>query len=477
MTSKITPVILSGGSGTRLWPMSRAHYPKQLLALAGDRSLLQETALRVGDPDRFHPPIVIANEEHRFIVGEQLRDIGITPQAIILEPVGRNTAPAAAVAALYLAEREASAVMALLPSDHVVAEGAEFDSAMERAGRAARAGALATFGITPTRADTGYGYIKCGQELADRAGVFRVARFVEKPDRDTAEGYLQAGDHLWNSGMFVLEVGTYLSELRRLRPEILAACQKALAGGGGDLDFLRLDEPAFAACPADSIDYAVMEHTDKAVVVPGDFGWSDVGGWTALWDLADKDDAGNARIGEVLTLDAEGCYLRSDDGQMIAALGVRDLILVSTADAVMVAPRDRAGDVKHLVERLLAEGRKEALHHRRVYRPWGNYDDIDEATRFRVKRIVVKPGGVLSLQRHKHRSEHWVIVRGTAKVTRGEEETLLAENQSTYIPKGVVHRLENPGDEPLHMIEVQVGDYVGEDDIVRLEDTYGRKVG
>ena len=472
--TRIQPVILSGGSGSRLWPMSRAHYPKQLLALAGDRTMLQETALRVSDPTCFDPPLVIANNDHRFIVAEQLQTAGIDPLAIILEPVGRSTGPAAAIAALALLDRSPDAVMALLPSDHVVGDVAGFRAALVSAAEAAADGDFVTFGITPDRPETGYGYIRRGAAMNPATGLARVAAFVEKPDAATAQSYLDSGEYLWNSGMFVFSAKAYIDELERLNPAMMEACRKAHAASFTDLDFLRLDAETFSACPADSIDYAVMEKTDRAAVIPVNIGWNDVGGWPALWDLAEKDADGNALLADTMLEDTRNCYFRSDDGRLIAAIGLDDMIVVSTADALMIAPRDRASEAKTFVDRLIADGRSEALHHRRVFRPWGDYNDIDEDSRFRVKRIIVKPGGILSLQKHQHRSEHWVVVRGTGTVTRGEEVSELHENQSTYIPKGVVHRLENKGAEPLHLIEVQVGDYVGEDDIVRLEDTYGR---
>ena len=473
-SSRIHPVILSGGSGSRLWPMSRAHYPKQLLALAGSRTMLQETAHRVSDSDYFEPPLIIANSDHRFIVAEQLQQVGIAPRAIILEPVGRSTGPAAAIAALTLLEQSPDAIIALLPSDHVVADTAGFSKALRSAADAAAGGDFVSFGITPDRPETGYGYIRRGAALDAASGVARVAAFVEKPDAETAQGYLDSGEYLWNSGMFVFSAKAYIEELERLDPAMMAACRKAYAASFSDLDFLRLDEETFSACPSDSIDYAVMEKTERAAVIPVDIGWNDVGGWPALWDLADKDSDGNALLADTLLEDTRNSYFRGDDGRLIAAIGLDDMIVVSTADAVMIAPRSRAGEVKGIVDRLNASNRSESLHHRRVFRPWGDYNDIDEDDRFRVKRIIVKPGGILSLQKHQHRSEHWVVVKGMGTVTRGEEVSELHENQSTYIPKGVVHRLENKGTEPLHLIEVQVGDYVGEDDIVRLEDTYGR---
>jgi mannose-1-phosphate guanylyltransferase/mannose-6-phosphate isomerase len=454
--------------------MSRAQYPKQLLPLVGADTMLQETARRVSDPALFDKPLIVANNDHRFIVAEQLQTAGIKPRAIILEPVGRGTAPAAAIAALSLIADQPDALMALLPSDHVVTDLPGFLTALRAAADAAVEGALVTFGIAPDRPETGYGYIRRGAPLPGMTGIDAVAAFVEKPDPPTAEAYVRSGDYLWNSGMFVFTAKDYLEELERLYPVMMAACEKAHAASFIDLEFIRLEEETFSACPADSIDYAVMEKTERAAVIPVSIGWNDVGGWPALWDLEEKDQDGNALLADTLLHDVHDCYFRGDDGRLIAAIGLNDMIVVSTADAILIAPRDRASEVKALVDRLNASGRKEATHHRRVFRPWGEYNDIDEDARFRVKRIIVKPGGILSLQKHKHRSEHWVVVKGTGTVTRGEEVSELGENQSTYIPKGVVHRLENKGTVPLHLIEIQVGDYVGEDDIVRLEDTYGR---
>ncbi len=436
--------------------------------------MLQNTALRVADSARYHGPLVISNGEHRFIVAEQLQQVGVKPHAIVLEPLGRNTAPAVTIAALMLQRDDPDAVMVLLPSDHVVGDPSGFDAAVNDAAGAASAGQLVTFGITPRIPETGYGYIKQGAALDGHDGVYAVSSFVEKPDLQTAQGYLESGDYLWNSGMFVLPVRAFLDEVARLAPDILKQCRLALENSNRDLDFVRLDEDAFGACPSDSIDYAVMEHTDKAAVVPADMGWNDVGAWPALWDIAEKDADGNVCAGDTLLRSVSDSYIRSEDDRLIAAIGLKDLIVVSTDDAVMISPKSRAGEVKDLVESLKAAKRSEAVHNRRVYRPRGNYKDIDEEERFRVKRIIVKPGGILSLQKHKHRSEHWVVVKGIATVTCGEEETTLRENQSVYIPKGVVHRLANKEADPLHLIEVQVGDYVGEDDIIRIEDTYGR---
>ncbi len=473
----IHPVILSGGSGTRLWPMSRSLYPKQLLALTGERSLLQESVLRaVGDAGGefgFAPPLIIANEEHRFIIAEQLREIGAVPDALVLEPTGRNTAPAACVAALRLAASEPDALMLVMPSDHVIGDLAAFHAAVGRAAVAARAGHLVSLGIRPERPETGYGYIAAGAPLDGAPGAFRVSRFVEKPDAETAERYLASGEYFWNSGIFLFPVALYLAEIGRLRPEMLAACKAALAGAHSDSDFVRLDKAAFAECPSDSIDYAVMEHTISAAVVPVSMGWSDLGSWDALWEMAARDDRGNVLSGNVVAEATTNCYLRSEAG-LVAAVGVADLVVVATDDAVMVAPRNRTQEVKTLVTRLLAERRDEADALSTVHRPWGTYRALHNGHRVQVKHIMVKPGAKLSLQMHHHRAEHWVVVQGTAKIVRGNEELVLTEDQSTYIPLGTAHRLENPGKIPLHVIEVQSGSYLGEDDIVRFEDHYGR---
>jgi mannose-1-phosphate guanylyltransferase/mannose-6-phosphate isomerase len=470
----IHPVILSGGSGTRLWPMSRTFYPKQLLPLVGDKTLLQQAALRVAVAPGFAPPLIIANEEHRFIIAEQLREIDVASQGLLLEPVGRNTAPAACIAALRLVERDPTALMLVMPSDHTIDDTAAFHAAVARAATAAHAGHLVTFGIHPERAETGYGYIERGAALAGGDGVFAVARFVEKPDAATAEHYLKSGDFFWNSGIFLFPAALYLSELERLRPDMLASCRAALAAARCDEDFIRLDKAAFADCPADSIDYAVMEHTLQAAVVPVSMGWSDLGSWDALWELAEKDGAGNVLSGNVIAEDAKNCYLRSEAG-LVAALGVEDLVVVATEDAVMLAPKGRAQDVRRLVARLVRENRGEADALPRVHRPWGSYETLHAGHRVQVKHILVKPGGKLSLQMHHHRAEHWVVVQGTARIRRGDEEIMLTEDQSTYIPLGTAHRLENPGKIPLHLIEVQSGAYLGEDDIVRFEDHYGRE--
>ncbi len=470
---KIHPVILSGGSGTRLWPLSRAAYPKQLMPLVSTGSLLQETVQRVGDRDRFAAPLLICNDEHRFMVAEQLHQDGIVPDRIVLEPIARNTAPAAAAAAVLLAADDPDALMLLLPSDHHIGDPARFLAAVDTAAAAARQGALVTFGMAAERPETGYGYIRRGGALAGVTGCFQVDRFVEKPDLATARSYVADGHFAWNSGMFLFKAAQLIAELERHAPAVIAAARAAVAKAVSDLDFVRLDADAFATAPSISIDYAVMEKTDHAAVVPAEMGWTDVGSWGALWDIAARDGDGNTLIGDVIATDSRNSYVRGD-GRLIAVVGVEDLIIVDTADALLVAPRAKAQDVKAVVERLKADGRSEQLHHRRVYRPWGSYESVDTGERFQVKRLTVKPGGRLSLQKHAKRAEHWVVVSGTATVTRGNEEFDLTENQSTYIPVGTVHRLENRTSEPVHLIEVQSGSYLGEDDIVRLDDQYGR---
>jgi mannose-1-phosphate guanylyltransferase/mannose-6-phosphate isomerase len=469
----IHPVILSGGSGTRLWPMSRTLYPKQLLSLLGHDSLLQQTVRRVADGHDFASPLLVANEEHRFIIAEQLREIAAMPRALLLEPVGRNTAPAACVAALALTEAEPDPLMLVMPSDHTIGDLAAFAGATECATTAARAGALVSFGIAPQRAETGYGYIRRGGELDGAKGVFAVAEFVEKPGPEQAEAYVASGEHSWNSGIFLFPARVYLDELERLRPDMVAACRKALATAQRDSDFVRLGREAFAACESDSIDYAVMEHTRRAAVVPVSMGWSDVGSWDALWEMGAKDQHGTSIEGNVIAEDTRNCYLRSEAG-LVAAIGIEDLVVVATADAVMVAPRNRTQDVKKLVARLVKDHRDEADALPTVHRPWGTFTSLHNGHRVQVKHIMVKPGGKLSLQMHHHRAEHWVVVQGTAKIRRGDQEMMLSEDQSTYIPIGTAHRLENPGKIPLHLIEVQSGSYLGEDDIIRLEDSYGR---
>ncbi|WP_374473706.1 mannose-1-phosphate guanylyltransferase/mannose-6-phosphate isomerase [Arenimonas sp.] len=473
----LVPVLLSGGSGTRLWPLSRETHPKQFQPLVGEQSLLQATWQRLAGLPGMAAPIVVANEEHRFMVAEQLRQVGAGPSAIVLEPVGRNTAPAIAVAALQAMEGGRDPLLLVLPSDHVIGDAAGFRAAVQEARRgAAEQGSLVTFGIVPTGPETGYGYIKAvAAEAAPtgEGGVRAVERFVEKPDLATAQAYVASGDYFWNSGMFLFRASAYLAELSKFAPAMAAAAEAALAGGKRDVDFLRLDRAAFEACPADSIDYAVMEKTEAAAVLPINVGWNDVGSWSALWEIADQDPDGNAHHGDVLAL---GCRntLAWGGRRLVSLLGLQDVIVVDTDDALLVASRDQVQQVKDIVARLKAEGRPQAAVHRKVYRPWGSYDGIDSGERFQVKRIVVKPGAALSLQMHHHRAEHWIVVSGSARVTCEDKVFLLAENQSTYIPLGSKHRLENPGKVPLELIEVQSGSYLGEDDIVRFEDVYGR---
>ncbi len=462
------PVILSGGSGTRLWPLSREAFPKQFLRLAGAGSMLQETWSRAA-PLATAAPIVVAGEEHRFMVAEQLREAGCRDARILLEPAARNTAPAIAAAALEASRDGLDPLLLVLPSDHVIADGEGFRKAVAAAQSAADAGKLVTFGIVPTGPETGYGYIKA----ASGEGVRGVERFIEKPDPQTAAAYVASGDYFWNSGMFLFRASAFLAELERHQPAMLAACRDALAKARRDEDFVRLDKAAFCASPSDSIDYAVMEKTADAAVLPIDAGWNDVGSWAALWQVAQQDGAGNAHHGDVLAQDCRNT-LAWGDGRLVALLGLDDVVVVDTADAVLVAHRDKVQDIKGIVSSLKRAGRPEPTWHRKVYRPWGSYDSIDMGGRFQVKRITVKPGAALSLQMHHHRAEHWIVVSGTGKVTRGDDTILLAENQSTYIPLGVKHRLENPGRVPLELIEVQSGSYLGEDDIVRFEDVYGR---
>ena len=471
---RLLPVILSGGAGTRLWPLSREAYPKQLLPLIGHQTMLQETVLRLAGIADLGKPMVVCNESHRFMVAEQLRQLEIETDSIILEPCGRNTAPAVAVAALQAQSAGDDPLLLILPADHLIRDVALFQATVATGAKLAATGSLVTFGIVPDAAETGYGYIKADTQPLSGGAAFAVAEFVDKPDLSTAQQYLSSGQYYWNSGMFLFRAGRYLEELEKYRPDILSACRHAQTTLTADLDFLRLEETSFAACSAESVDYAVMEKTDTAVVLPLDAGWSDVGAWSALWDIHEKDAAGNVLIGDVLTEDADNCYLHATT-RMLAAVGVEDLIVVETADAVLIAQRDKVQQVKGIVQQLKQQQRPEALLHRRVNRPWGAYEGIDVGERFQVKRITVNPGAGLSLQKHHHRAEHWVVVKGTAKVTCGDNILLLTENQSTYIPLGEVHRLENPGRIPLEMIEVQSGSYLGEDDIIRLEDNYGRK--
>ena len=470
--ARIVPVILSGGSGTRLWPVSRESFPKQLWPLVSERTMIQETALRAHGPG-FAPPVVVCNQEHRFLIAEQLRDAGIQGARIVLEPVGRNSAPAIAAAALLVAEEDPDTVLWMLAADHAIADVPALLSALGNAAAAARAGRIVTFGMRPTAPETGYGYIKQGPELPGSPGVHAVARFMEKPDAATAERLIADGRHLWNSGMFVFTARTLMEELDKHAPDVLPAVRRSVAERSTDLDFIRLGVEAFSACPSISLDYAVAERTSRAAVVPADIGWSDVGSWSALWELGAKDDHGNVTLGDVVLEGAENCYVRSD-GKVAAVVGLKDTVLVVTEDAVLAMHRNHSQDVKKIVDRLKAAGRTEATAHNRSHRPWGFYESLIQGDRFQVKRIVVHPGRQLSLQSHYHRAEHWVVVNGTARVTRDKETMILRENESVYLPLGCVHRLENPGKIPLTLIEVQSGAYLGEDDIVRLEDTYGR---
>ena len=468
----IHPVLLSGGAGVRLWPLSRKDLPKQFHALLGERSLLQETALRLTDAE-FARPLVVANEAQRFIVAEQMRQIDVAPLAIMLEAVGRNTAPAAASAALYLQRTDPQAVMAVLPTDHDVKDVEGFRAALHRAGAAAMECELVTLGIPATRAETGFGYIQRGAPLADAAGCHRVARFVEKPAAADADAFAASGDYLWNSGVFVCRADRYLAALEGRYPEIVACCRSALDRAERDLDFLRLERAAYEDCEAISIDYAIMEQTEDAAVVPMNVGWHDVGSWAGLWELGQADANGNVIQGDVVALEVRNSYLRSE-GPLVTALGLEDIVLVVSADAVLVCARDRAQDVRRIVIALEADDRTEAVSHRRAWRPWGYYETLQTGEGYQIKHLMVEAGAALSLQSHQHRAEHWVVVQGTALVTRGTEELQLQANESTYIPVGEVHRLENPGPDPLRVIEVQTGVYLGEDDIVRLEDRYGR---
>jgi mannose-1-phosphate guanylyltransferase/mannose-6-phosphate isomerase len=477
----IQPVILCGGSGTRLWPLSRENFPKQLLTLAGEHSMLQATALRLKGittaSGQLLPPILVGNEEYRFLIAEQLRQIGVAPATLMLEPCGRNTAPALTLAALWAQANGDDPVLVIMPADHVIQNEHAFQQAVHTAAPLATAGRLVTFGIVPQAPETGFGYIRLGDSLSDDA--YRVERFVEKPDLETAKNYVESGQYLWNSGIFVARASVWLEKIERYRPDISAACRDAFIQANRDADFFRPEREAFSSCPSDSIDYAVMEPltADAAsgaelVVVPLDAGWSDVGAWSALWEIGTKDDAGNVFTGEVIAVGTENSLVHSQ--RLVATVGLKDMIIIETADAVLVADRHQIQQVKDVVGRLKAAHHAVTLSHRKVYRPWGWYDSIDCGARFQVKRIVVNPGGVLSLQMHHHRAEHWIVVSGTAQVTREGETFLLAENESTYIPLGIKHRLANPGKLPLEMIEVQSGSYLGEDDIVRFEDNYGR---
>ena len=470
-SAQIHPVILSGGAGTRLWPLSRASYPKQLLKLSSQRTMLQDTVARGLIDVGFAAPLLVCNEDHRFLVDDQLQQIGIKPQVILLEPKARNTGPAIAAAALWLLARDPDALMLVQPSDHVIASPADFHRGVMRGLAAAQEGRLVTFGIKPARPDTGYGYIQSGEALSD--GVFGVDRFVEKPDRETAQRFLDSGAFFWNSGIFLLSARAYLGELSRINPAMLDACERAVRDGQEDLAFFRLSAEPFGEAPSLSIDHAVMEHTSRAAVVPVDMAWSDVGSWPALRDIATADGDGNVLQGDVLAERMTNSYVRSE-GRLVAAVGLDNVVVVATDDAVLVADADSAAEVSGIVAKLRGQNRSESQQHVTCHRPWGHYRSVDAGDRFQVKRITVKPGAKLSLQKHYHRAEHWVVVHGTAMVQRGEERMLVRENESVYIPIGTEHRLENPGKLPLQLIEVQSGPYLGEDDIVRVSDSYGR---
>ena len=473
MRERIVPVILCGGSGSRLWPMSRRLLPKQFLPLVTEHTLLQDTVLRLRGLEECDPPVVVLNNEHRFLAAEQLQALGVTPRSMLLEPVGRNTAPAVAAAALRVASEEPDAVLLVLPADHRIGDVPAFQQAVRKAAAIARQGLLVTFGIAPTFPATGFGYIEAGDPIAPHQDAFRIRRFVEKPDAARAQAFVDQGGYFWNGGMIAFTAGAFLGELGRLRSDILGATRTALANATRDLDFLRLERDAFSTCPADSIDYAVMERTALGAVVRADIGWSDVGSWSALWETGTRDKAGNVSRGDVWLHDAARCYVRAD-GRHVSVLGAEDLVIVETSDALLVAARERAQDVKEVVERLDRQHRSEHVSHTRVYRPWGYYETVDAGERFQVKRLMVKPGHGLSLQLHRKRAEHWVVVSGSATVTRGEETMTLAENQSTFIPVGTKHRLQNLSDTPVFLIEVQSGSYLGEDDIERFDDRYGR---
>jgi mannose-1-phosphate guanylyltransferase / mannose-6-phosphate isomerase len=469
--ASIIPVILSGGAGTRLWPLSREMYPKQLLALTSKQTMLQDTAARLAGIAGAKPPIVVCNDAHRFTVAEQLRALKIGASAILLEPIGRNTAPAVALAALKALEIDAEATLVVAPADHVIRDARGFQSAAEIAVSLADSGKLVTFGIVAHAPETGYGYIRRGEGMGP---AYPVAQFTEKPPLDVAQQFVASGDYYWNSGMFVFKASRYLAELGAFAPDILEASTAAFKAAKTDLDFVRIDAAEFAKCRSESIDYAVMEKTKDAQVLALDVGWSDVGSWSSLFDALPADEEGNVLQGDVLVHDTHDCYVHSTS-RLVAAVGMDDHIIVETKDAILVAPKDRVQDVKDLVAKLKKSGRSESSLHREVFRPWGSYDSIDNGERFQVKRLSVKPGGVLSLQMHHHRAEHWIVVQGTARITCDDKSFLLSENESTYIPIGSTHRIENPGKVHLHIVEVQSGSYLGEDDIVRFEDNYGRK--
>lgn len=469
----LLPVIMAGGTGSRLWPLSRELYPKQFICLHGQHSMLQETVMRLSGVEA-QSPVVICNEEHRFLVAEQLRQIKKLSHNIILEPVGRNTAPAIALAALNAIERDEDPILLVLAADHIIDDKKTFHAAIERAIAFAEKGSLVTFGIVPAGPETGYGYIHRGESVSEQqASPYKVQRFVEKPDLKTAEGYISSGEYYWNSGMFMFRAKRYLQELEKFRPDILEACKRAMANVKAGGDFISIDKEDFILCPDESVDYAVMEKTADAIVVPLDAGWSDVGSWSALWEVNEKDGSGNSLKGDTFVHNSKNCYINTDD-QLVAAIGVEDLVIVNTKDAVLVAKRDQVQDVKRVVEFLKAECRTEYRKHRETYWPWGRADLVVQAERFNVNRITVKPGEAFDLQMHYHRTEHWVILSGTAKVTILDKTILLTENQSTFIPIGSVHTLENPGKIPLELLEIQSGSYLGDDDIIEIKEQFGR---
>ncbi|MFK5893952.1 MAG: mannose-1-phosphate guanylyltransferase/mannose-6-phosphate isomerase [Pseudomonadota bacterium] len=480
-SNRVVPVILSGGTGSRLWPLSRELNPKQFLPLVSENSMLQETLLRLhgngtSPVDADINPVIVCNEEHRFLAAEQLRQINYPSPAIILEPEGRNTAPAICVAAMHLMAQEEDPIMLVLPADHVILNTDNFHKTLSQGTQLALQGKLVTFGIVVDSAETGYGYIQQGKQIDSLNNAYSVARFVEKPDKVTAQTYLDSGDYLWNSGMFMFRCSVYIQELKKYQAEMVNCCLQAYELANNDCDFIRLDKASFSASPADSIDYAVMEKTDHSVVIPLDANWNDVGAWDALWELGEKDAQGNVCQGDILLEQVSNSYIHADY-RLVAAIGLQNCIIIETADAILVADKNHAQDVKSIVQKLKSQKRDEAMLQQRVYRPWGSYETLDEEFRFKVKRIIVNPGSTLSLQMHHHRAEHWVIVRGTAKITQGDKEFILTEDQSTYIPLGTTHRLENPGVIPLEIIEIQSGSYLGEDDIVRFSDKYGRVEG
>lgn len=469
----LLPVIMAGGTGSRLWPMSRELYPKQFLRLYGQRSMLQETVLRLDDVDA-REPVVICNQEHRFLVAEQLRQINKLSHNIILEPVGRNTAPAIALAALSAIENGDDPILLVLAADHIINNKHAFHQAIKSAFKFALQGRLVTFGIVPTGPETGYGYIHRGQvETLDEQVAYQVSRFVEKPNKETAEGYIDSGEYYWNSGMFMFKAKKYLEELEKFRPDILESCKAAIRGGKDGDDFIKIDRDLFIACPDESVDYAVMEKTTDAVVVGLDADWSDVGSWSALWDVSAKDQKGNVLTGDTFLHNSSNCYVNTDE-KLVAAIGVDNLVIINTKDAVLVVDKDQVQDVKKVVEYLKVNHRSEYKRHREIYRPWGRCDVVVQSERFNVNRITVKPGAAFSMQMHHHRTEHWVVLSGTGEVTIKDQKFLLTENQSTFIPIGAQHRLENPGKIPLELLEIQSGSYLGDDDIIRIKDQYGR---